>query len=381
MISLKGSVRITLIISILFSVKTGNGGEHLYFKWDKEIKQTTCDKHQIDIRADGGFVIAPGSSFVEGKKYSILNNVKIITIPEELKIWLLENIYVSKVRKVTKKVKKNKSGEIINAKDKKEIEPQDEVDLSTYSYTMSDEVLWNIIDGLDNKYFLDYSDWLIFTTFMKTINRKDIWKQANTKHIPEEAYDPNISPPWNKYEEDRHWEKVNHKYINTFPLILRDSEFITNQLGEQTLMDYSKYLNEDKYIEARIKYYTFLNRPDLYTITEGKEPDKYIKQQQKKFYELVKDLITYNATIDAIIKQFFGYYMFKPTNNHNTLPDEVIEDKRYLDGDTPGSFLDKYRNRYLLVKSDTGTGKTTAFKIILNGRRTIYIYCFPIIIR
>ena len=78
------------------------------------------------------------------------------------------------------------------------------------------------------------------------------------------------------------------------------------------------------------------------------------------------------------IKDFTGYYQYKPTDNHNIMADEVVEGKRYLDGDVKGSFIDKHNNRIIICRSDTGTGKTTAFKNYIvektkNGEHTPFI--------
>jgi len=350
-----------------FSVKTTSGGEHLYFKWDRDITQTTCGLHQIDIRNKGGYCVAPGSS-VNGSQYTILNNTKVKKIPEKLKTWLLNNIYNTKKR--TKKPMKTKpNGDIIIPKNKNEIEPQDSVDLSSYNYTMSDEIIWSIIEGLDKKYFNDYSDFLLYATWLKTINRKDIFEKANKKYIKIEDKSTWRNPNgW-----DTQYEKVNHKYINTFPLILRESRFLIDDISEETRTNYQKYETEDTYIQYKIKYYDFLNRPDLYTITKGKDPVGYIKMEQEQFYNKIHDLVMYLEEMELLIKKFFGYYMLKPLNNHTIKPDKIISGQRYLDGDTPGSFFNNINNRYVMVKSDTGTGKTTAFKNYAKQNHTRFI--------
>ena len=48
-----------------FTVQTGSGGFHLYFKYDEDIKQTVNDTFHIDIRSDGGYVVSP-DSIVDG---------------------------------------------------------------------------------------------------------------------------------------------------------------------------------------------------------------------------------------------------------------------------------------------------------------------------
>ena len=49
--------------------KTVNGGYHLIFKYDKQLKQTVNLEHSIDIRSDGGYIVGYGSGIF--KKYTI----------------------------------------------------------------------------------------------------------------------------------------------------------------------------------------------------------------------------------------------------------------------------------------------------------------------
>lgn len=344
------------------TIKTGSGGEHLYFKWDKDIKQTTCAKHQIDIRNNGGYVIAPGSS-INGKVYSIMNDTTIKVCPDDLKSWLLLNIY-RQPRQIKVKVKKDKKGEIVNPACKEDLEEQDEIDFSCYDYSFSDDVLDKIVDSLPKKYFNSYQDWLIFTTCMRTLNKKDKWIEYNEKYIDKKCYKKNSS--WSKEKEMDNWDRVNHRCISTLPLILRESGFIQQDLSEDMKESFIKYSTETKYIKTRAKFYQYLN-----TCNDAKwgkplneDPITFLQKsvELKDFYEKVKDLITYDDSLTSLVKKFLGYYMYKPTNNHKIQPDKVISGQRYLDGDTEGSFFCNITNRYIICKSDTGTGKTTAFK-------------------
>tara|TARA_R110000824_G_scaffold231517_1_gene419403 strand:- start:4824 stop:8126 length:3303 start_codon:yes stop_codon:yes gene_type:complete len=352
-----------------FSVKTGSGGEHMYFIWDKEIRQTTCAEHQIDIRNGGGFVIAPGSSFMEGKKYTILHEEPIKIMPEPLKKWLLDNIY-GKKKIIKKGIKKDKKGEIVNPKTQKDLQEQDEVDLSAYNYYIPDFELDLIVEGLPDKYFLSYQDWLIFTTCMRTIDRKDKWEEYNKKYIPKEYYEEGSS--WDLYKETSNWDRVNYKYISTLTLLLRESKFITDKLVTDKR---EKYFTENKYMKARDKLYEYLDEPnaDKYGKDFWEDPFKWLKKNHKDFFDLVADLIDSDAEIEMIIKKYLGYVMYKPTNNHTIQADIYIDNQRYLDGDTPGSFFKNRTERYVIVKSDTGTGKTTAMKNYILDNNTRFI--------
>ena len=92
------------------TIKTGSGGEHLYFNYDNDIKTTTCKLHEIDIRSNGSYAVAPGScisSPQQIKEYKVIRDTPMITVPPELKEWILSNLY-RQSRKVTDKVIKDK---------------------------------------------------------------------------------------------------------------------------------------------------------------------------------------------------------------------------------------------------------------------------------
>ena len=55
-------------------VKTGSGGTHLYYQYDKEIKQSTNEELAIDVRNDGGYVVAGGSILDANTKYAIIKD-------------------------------------------------------------------------------------------------------------------------------------------------------------------------------------------------------------------------------------------------------------------------------------------------------------------
>ena len=96
--------------------KTTNGGLHLIFKHDGDLKQTQNEHYNIDIRGGNtnGYLVGSGS-VVNGKQYEIVNDTTIKPIPAILKEFLLNNLYdeVSEIInkksiRTLKKVKKKK---------------------------------------------------------------------------------------------------------------------------------------------------------------------------------------------------------------------------------------------------------------------------------
>ena len=86
------------------SVASPSGGLHYYFIFDEELSQNTSNKKlEIDTRSNGGFIVGPGSqtpSKVTGivDKYKIINDTTINPIPDDLKTWMLENLYSKSFR-------------------------------------------------------------------------------------------------------------------------------------------------------------------------------------------------------------------------------------------------------------------------------------------
>tara|TARA_B100001094_G_C18196316_1_gene811478 strand:- start:5916 stop:9062 length:3147 start_codon:yes stop_codon:yes gene_type:complete len=204
--------------------KTGNGGEHLLFNYTPTIKTSANDTHHIDIRSDGAYIVAPGSVIdrshynKEIKKnkrgyYTIANDTDIKDIPAELEVWLSMNLSRSKKIK-SKKLRKNSKNEPTS------IEPyeQDEIDLTEYSYTWTDEILIKILNGLPDEYFTDNVSWYVFTTAMKTLGKKELWD----KYSQEKGGDK-----YNKEEnETRFWDNAQHKTYMCLENMLDNSSFV-----------------------------------------------------------------------------------------------------------------------------------------------------------
>lgn len=66
-------------------IKTG-GGFHLYFSFPQnvEIRNSTSKLgNKIDVRGEGGYVVAPPSMHISGKHYEFFNNNEILPFPQE----------------------------------------------------------------------------------------------------------------------------------------------------------------------------------------------------------------------------------------------------------------------------------------------------------
>lgn len=75
-VNLPGDLSATLVIG------TGGGGLHYYFKaTDEELKNRTSLLPGIDFRGDGGYVVAPPSLHLSGKKYVVVQEEEINAPP------------------------------------------------------------------------------------------------------------------------------------------------------------------------------------------------------------------------------------------------------------------------------------------------------------
>jgi len=90
-----------------FTVKTPNGGLHLYFNWKEGLKSDSNNKLSIDLKTTGGLIVAPGSirKMKDGtfKTYTVYKDVEIQEMPDKLFNELLK--YFGKVKPVAKNTK------------------------------------------------------------------------------------------------------------------------------------------------------------------------------------------------------------------------------------------------------------------------------------
>ena len=164
-------------------VITPTGGEHYYFNYahaDPETAQmiktflknsTKFRGKGIDIRSEGGYIVAPPSRR-EGKAYEADNLTKPIDIPPSLVAWLLEGqeSKAPKAKKVTSKalhnVQNNACTDLVNHQN-----------LDGYKYDLNDEQIWNILEQLPDEYLTNYTKWLTVTSILKRHGKHAIWSE------------------------------------------------------------------------------------------------------------------------------------------------------------------------------------------------------------
>lgn len=69
-----------------FTVRTARGW-HLYFQHPGELVRNSCGSiaRGVDVRGDGGYVVAPGSRHASGALYTVVNDVPLASCPD----WLI----------------------------------------------------------------------------------------------------------------------------------------------------------------------------------------------------------------------------------------------------------------------------------------------------
>jgi hypothetical protein len=242
-----------------YTVKTANGGFHLYLEYDKDIATTTNAKYHIDVRNDGGYVVSPGS-IVDGKEYTVLRNRTIKKIPLDIKEWLLDTIYTIK----NKPTIKNKKDKNINMS-------------SQFKYNITNEELESFIKKLNNDTWTNTDLFLKYSTFCKYFNIQDIWDKYNKLH-PNYDYDNNINKYWNN---------------------LKPTDEIIDDIFNKKYVNYYKYkpspisnIKANKYIDSKKLGYDFINESN-YIIKSDTGTGKttsfkhYVKNNNLKFVSIV----------------------------------------------------------------------------------------------
>ena len=207
----------------ILSVKTISGGFHLYFKYDTKYKQTTCKELHIDTRSDGGYVVAPYAT-INKNRYTFIDG-DINPVPEDLGDFVLNQV-INKKKKQYKPV--NPKIKVVNpiTNEEEEVNSQD-IDLSVFKIEMTEYLMNNILKKLpDDYYFEDYQGFLIFTTAMKQLNMKKLWRKwAKT------------SDKYNKEGNELMWNSCNAGTYYAINAILLASEY----KNARTALDYYKY--------------------------------------------------------------------------------------------------------------------------------------------
>lgn len=245
-----------------YSQKTPSGGYHLFYQYDKDIKQSQNESINVDTRSDGGFIIFSGSTF-QGKKYEALNDLYPSKIPSEIKEFLLNNGFDKKEKQESKKKMLSNINSDMGKQDKNIYIP--------YNH------LKEILDNKPDDFINGYENFFKFTSCMRYLNHYDLWDEYSI-----------TKPKYDKNKNIEIWNKCDPNKCNLNFLV------------------------------------------DLY------------KNKENQGYYQLKHLPQFTLESTKINKQKLGY-------------DFIESNKNYI------------------IKSDTGTGKTTSVKHFLNKSKNNFI--------
>ena len=266
-----------------FSVKSVSGSIHFYFKYEN-IRSKLNTKHKIDILNDGCFVVSPNSS-IGNKKYEIINDVKLMTMPKDLKELLLKLD-----DKPTKRIKKTNG-------DEKPIHEG-----LNYYFNQPEEV----INKLPIEYFQEYSLWLKMTSYCKMYDLKALWeeKSKNEKNYNKD----NNEKLWNNLKTDSNIVDELVSKSTTAPPIYYKLKDITKQIIKPDVV-----INQEKlgytFIHDILKKHPKINTLIIKSDTgTGKTTSfgQYIKDMNMPFLSLVSRVSLGAEQYENVFSKRFG---------------------------------------------------------------------------
>jgi hypothetical protein len=245
-----------------------NNGYHLYCKYDENIPTTTNNELNIDIRNDGGFVIAPPTKYklLNGNEveYKIINNTQIRQIDNNYYQYLIDNGYV-KNKFIEPKKEENAIegfGVINNIKDNNKMDK----DFKMNAYY--EEILNCLsISRCDN-----YKDWFQIGCILK-----------NEGHSSSVFH--NFSSKSSKYDAkkcEKQWEDCNYERLNFGTLISYaqiDNKDMYEKLYNEKFEEYKKNKRIEKEQKAEQK------KEELKKNTEDVYKNELYIKQRKEFEE------------------------------------------------------------------------------------------------
>jgi hypothetical protein len=187
-----------------FTAETGRKGNHLFFEYDKDIKNVVSKKYNIDVFTNNKYIVGAGS-VVNGNTYKIINNVDIKPLPQKLKDFILELQTENKTTTTKRTTTTTTEKEKIN------------YDFKLYygdNVKFSDDEFNEIIKNLPNEYINDLMKWLNFTKCCIVLNKKDIWDKVSSKSSSYN-YDNN-NKIW-----DRHTQNTKEENLKSLLHILK----------------------------------------------------------------------------------------------------------------------------------------------------------------
>ena len=296
-------------------VKTPRGGFHLYFKYNKKIKTTTNEGLAIDIRSDGGYVVAPTST-IDGKSYEIIKNAEVCETPD----WLMDYIL--------KKICKNSSSNTDTNNREKNFKPVSFEELEEKVMTLDEERASNYDDWLKIGFIIQHTSFennyfekgrQLFHNFSKRCPEKYDEEKCNT-------FFDNFRETENKIKyaslllmnsQDNNLKNDEIEYHGDKDLALKLFEDHKNNIVNTSNGIYCKHPITNTWSKDHEKMFrSYIQNCNYFFIDKDKNP-KFIKNQTTKWKAIITQLETYiftNVEKDEIflekLDNYTGYIPF-----------------------------------------------------------------------
>lgn len=322
------------------TVKTANGGYHLYFQYDESIQTTTNQKYNIDIRNDGSYVVSPGSK-IDGREYTVVHDQPIKPMNSDIRNWLLDNLYT------------------IDRKPNKR-QPTERATEFDILYNLTPAELDQIIRSLPDKYWSnDQNNFFKYTTFCKYFNQYDLWDELNKTH---DGYDQdnNLKCYWNTAQPTEQIidsilteEHINYcKYKTTKKNIIRPNKIINrNKLGFDLIDSTDQIIQSD----------TGTGKTTAFK--------HYVKQNNLKFISIVSRISLADEQYNIFSEHGIGCKNYKISDDLNNGDSIIITidsiRKLYnIDFHNYVIFLDEYNSllQYLITANTLSKNRSILYK-------------------
>lgn len=322
-----------------------NNGYHLYCRYDENIPQTTNDELHIDIRNDGGFVIAPPTKYklLNGNEveYKIINNTDIRQIDNNYYQYLMENGYVK--NKVIEPKKEEPAIEGFGIINNKKANNKMDKDFKMNVY------LEEILNCLSMSRCDNYNDWFHIACIIKNEGYS-----SSVFH--------NFSARSSKYDAEeceKQWNKCDGGGLNIGTLIRyaqHDNKDMYEKLKNEKFEEYkkNKKVNEDKKEKNKNSYNEWIDLLSCKRLADRfmKEWNDFIIISNEQLYVYSNER-WYNETDD---KKKYKLKLYISVDLHNLLEKEILENEN----------LEKKEKDKLIQTLRNMTSKTGTFNDIIN---------------
>ena len=265
-------------------IKTPSGGYHYYFNCNELTTYlNTRTKYRgcgIDIRSNGGYVVAPPSS-INGNAYEYVKGFDVVDVndmPNTLITWLMQDMRPT------------------NTTNKQQTQTTIKTNKTQYIYDITDAQIKEMLNKLPPMHLDNYFDWLIITSILKSLDKFDIWDEwsEQSSHY---NLDKNITM-WNSNKGcidvnflvhllknyGYHYEQV-HKY--------KPYEAITQDVNvKKCIVMNCKFLYDEEYQGKQFQYRHFNKYETIIiqsitgtgkTTAVAKHMTEYMKQHDARF--------------------------------------------------------------------------------------------------